>query len=127
MPTFALNFYSPVVADQLRTGRKTATIRLGELAWCCTGDMSEAVKYLEQSIKLDPRARLARRVLTRVYLDVHDENAAEDVMQGGSPEYARNLEGQIGSAVDDMKRRIQDDAGAVREPGTQRARRTSRP
>ena len=30
MPTFALNFYSPIVADQLRTGRKTATIRLGD-------------------------------------------------------------------------------------------------
>jgi hypothetical protein len=28
--TFALNFYSPVVADQLRTQRKTATIRLGD-------------------------------------------------------------------------------------------------
>ena len=26
---FALNFYSPLVADQLRTHRKTATIRLG--------------------------------------------------------------------------------------------------
>ena len=30
MPTFALIFYSPVVAEQLRTGRKTATIRLGD-------------------------------------------------------------------------------------------------
>jgi hypothetical protein len=30
VPTFALNFYSPAVADQLRTGRKTATIRLGD-------------------------------------------------------------------------------------------------
>ena len=30
MPTFALNFYSPLVADQLRTHRKTATIRLGD-------------------------------------------------------------------------------------------------
>ena len=28
-PMFALNFYSPLVADQLRTHRKTATIRLG--------------------------------------------------------------------------------------------------
>ena len=28
---YALNFYSPMVADQLRSGRKTATIRLGEL------------------------------------------------------------------------------------------------
>ena len=30
MPTFALNFYNPAVAEQLRTGRKTATIRLGD-------------------------------------------------------------------------------------------------
>ena len=27
---YALNFYSPTVADQLRTGRKSATIRLGD-------------------------------------------------------------------------------------------------
>jgi hypothetical protein len=27
---YALNFYSPLVADQLRTGRKSATIRLGD-------------------------------------------------------------------------------------------------
>ena len=30
MPSYALNFYNPAVADQLRTGRKTATIRLGD-------------------------------------------------------------------------------------------------
>ena len=30
MPQFALNFYSPLVAEQLRTGRKSATIRLGD-------------------------------------------------------------------------------------------------
>ncbi len=30
MPAYALNFYSPVVADQLRSHRKTATIRLGD-------------------------------------------------------------------------------------------------
>src|SRR6202163_3358057 len=29
---YALNFYSPMVADQLRTGRKSATIRLGDKA-----------------------------------------------------------------------------------------------
>jgi len=27
---YALNFYSPMVADQLRSHRKTATIRLGD-------------------------------------------------------------------------------------------------
>jgi len=30
LPQFALNFYSPMVAEQLRTGRKSATIRLGD-------------------------------------------------------------------------------------------------
>ena len=30
MPAYALNFYSPLVADQLRSHRKTATIRLGD-------------------------------------------------------------------------------------------------
>jgi hypothetical protein len=29
---YALNFYSPMVADQLRSGRKSATIRLGDKA-----------------------------------------------------------------------------------------------
>jgi hypothetical protein len=30
LPSFALNFYSPVVEAQLRSHRKTATIRLGD-------------------------------------------------------------------------------------------------
>jgi hypothetical protein len=30
VPTYALNFYNPTVADQLRSNRKTATIRLGD-------------------------------------------------------------------------------------------------
>jgi hypothetical protein len=30
VPTYALNFYNPAVADQLRSSRKTATIRLGD-------------------------------------------------------------------------------------------------
>ncbi|HEY3922003.1 MAG TPA: ASCH domain-containing protein [Gaiellaceae bacterium] len=30
MPSYALNFYSPVVEAQLRSHRKTATIRLGD-------------------------------------------------------------------------------------------------
>jgi len=30
VPTYALNFYNPAVADQLRSHRKTATIRLGD-------------------------------------------------------------------------------------------------
>jgi len=30
LPSYALNFYSPIVAEQLRSHRKTATIRLGD-------------------------------------------------------------------------------------------------
>ena len=30
VPAYALNFYNPAVGDQLRSGRKTATIRLGD-------------------------------------------------------------------------------------------------
>ncbi|HSI97590.1 MAG TPA: ASCH domain-containing protein [Gaiellaceae bacterium] len=30
MPSYALNFYNLAVGDQLRSGRKTATIRLGD-------------------------------------------------------------------------------------------------
>ena len=30
MPSYALNFYSPIVAEQLKSNRKTATIRLGD-------------------------------------------------------------------------------------------------
>jgi hypothetical protein len=30
VPDYALNFYNPAVADQLRSGRKTATIRVGD-------------------------------------------------------------------------------------------------
>ncbi len=30
VPTYALNFYNPAVGDQLRSNRKTATIRLGD-------------------------------------------------------------------------------------------------
>ncbi len=30
MPAYALNFYSPIVSEQLRSHRKTATIRLGD-------------------------------------------------------------------------------------------------
>ena len=29
-PLYALNFYSPIVENQLRSGRKSATIRLGD-------------------------------------------------------------------------------------------------
>jgi hypothetical protein len=35
-PVYALNFYNTMVADQLRSGRKSATIRLGDIRYVYT-------------------------------------------------------------------------------------------
>jgi hypothetical protein len=62
-PMFALNFYSPTVADQLRSGRKTATIRLGD----------KSVKYKKGMVvqvlcgtRFSPRERVFDAVIDKV-------------------------------------------------------------
>src|SRR5215212_1597684 len=50
-PLYALNFYNTMVADQLRSGRKTATIRLGDKIFDAVIDKVD-VKALED---LSPR------------------------------------------------------------------------
>jgi tetratricopeptide (TPR) repeat protein len=57
-----------------------AVVRLAEMSWAPIGNTSEAIKYFEQAIRLDPLAHWARRVLVRAYLDVQDERAAEAVI-----------------------------------------------
>jgi TolB-like protein/DNA-binding winged helix-turn-helix (wHTH) protein/Tfp pilus assembly protein PilF len=56
-----------------------ALARLGELQWLL-GRPAEAVRHLEQALKLDPRAEWALRVLVLAYLDLGDEPAARDVI-----------------------------------------------
>ena len=60
---YALNFYSPIVAEQLRSGRKTATIRLGD----------KAAKYKKGMIvqvlvgaRFSPRDRVFDAVIDKV-------------------------------------------------------------
>ena len=60
---YALNFYSPIVAEQLRSGRKTATIRLGD----------KAAKYRKGMIvqvlagaRFSPRDRVFDAVIDKV-------------------------------------------------------------
>jgi hypothetical protein len=60
---YALNFYSPIVADQLRSGRKTATIRLGD----------KSVKYKKGMIvsvlagaRYSPRQKIFDAVIDKV-------------------------------------------------------------
>src|SRR5919198_2278616 len=62
-PMYALNFYSPIVADQLRSGRKTATIRLGD----------KSVKYKKGMIvsvlagsRYSPRQKVFDAVIDKV-------------------------------------------------------------
>jgi hypothetical protein len=63
VPTFALNFYNPAVADQLRSSRKTATIRLGD----------KSAKYRKGMIvtvlcgaRFGPRERIFDAVIDKV-------------------------------------------------------------
>jgi len=60
---YALNFYSPIMADQLRTRRKTATIRLGD----------KAAKYKKGMVvqvlvgqRYGPRERIFMAVIDKV-------------------------------------------------------------
>jgi hypothetical protein len=60
---YALNFYSPIVAEQLRTGRKSVTIRLGD----------KSAKYRKGMIvtvltgtRFSPRQRIFDAVLDKV-------------------------------------------------------------
>ncbi len=60
---YALNFYSPIVSDQLRTRRKTATIRLGD----------KSVKYKKGMVvqvlvgmRFGPREKIFDAVIDKV-------------------------------------------------------------
>jgi hypothetical protein len=86
--------------------------RLDRLSGEARREQREASRKLQGAANAIRDTRLRERILF-----------SKGVMQGGSPEYARNLEGQIGSAVEDVKRRIQDAAGAVGEPSERRAGR----
>jgi len=57
-----------------------AITRLGEIAWCCQSNPTEAIRYLEQAIALDPMAHWPRRPLVSAYLDAGDPRAAADVV-----------------------------------------------
>jgi TolB-like protein/DNA-binding winged helix-turn-helix (wHTH) protein/tetratricopeptide (TPR) repeat protein len=58
-----------------------AITRLGEIAWCCEANPSEAIQYLEQAIALDPLAHWPRRPLVSAYLDLGDDRAARQVIE----------------------------------------------
>ena len=62
-PMYALNFYSPIVADQLRSQRKTATIRLGDKSGKYRKGM--VVQVLAGS-RFSPREKIFEAVIDKV-------------------------------------------------------------
>jgi hypothetical protein len=83
-----LNFYSAVFADQLRSGRKTATIRLGD----------KSAKYHKNELVLvtvgyqhSPRERIFEAVIDQVEVKRIRELSPRDV-EHDNPEFRRTEE-----------------------------------
>jgi len=60
---YALNFYSPIVAEQLRSGRKTATIRLGDKSGKYRKGM---IVQVLAGARFSPRERVFNAVIDKV-------------------------------------------------------------
>jgi hypothetical protein len=82
---FVLNFYSPVFVDQLKKGRKTATIRLGD----------KSKKYRPGEVVLctvgfqhSPRERIFEAVIDSVEVKRVDELSPRDI-EHDNPEFRR--------------------------------------
>jgi len=82
---YALNFYSPIVAEQLRSGRKTATIRLGD----------KAAKYKKGMIvqvlvgaRFSPRDRVFDAVIDKVEVKMLGELSPREI-EHDNPEIRR--------------------------------------
>jgi len=82
---FVLNFYSPVFIDQLRRGRKTATIRLGD----------KGKKYRKGEVVLvtvgfqhSPREKIFEAVIDSVEVKQVQELSRRDI-EHDNPEFRR--------------------------------------
>ena len=82
---YALNFYSPIVAEQLRSGRKTATIRLGD----------KSAKYRKGMIvqvlagaRYSPRERIFDAVIDKVEVKTLAELSPREI-EHDNPEIRR--------------------------------------
>src|SRR4249919_167156 len=87
-PMYALNFYSPIVADQLRSGRKTATIRLGD----------KSAKYKKGMIvqvlcgnRYSPRQKIFDAVIDKVEVKTLGELSPREI-EHDNPEIRRTEE-----------------------------------
>jgi hypothetical protein len=91
---YALNFYSPVVAEQLRTGRKSATIRLGDKSGKYRKGMIVRVLC---GVRYSPREHVFDAVIDKVEVKRLDELSPREI-EHDNPEIRRadDLAGFLG-------------------------------
>ena len=84
-PMYALNFYSPLVADQLRSGRKSATIRLGDKSGKYKKGM---VVQVLCGVRYGPRERIFEAVVDKVEVKTLSELSPREI-EHDNPEIRR--------------------------------------
>jgi hypothetical protein len=82
---YALNFYSPIVADQLRSHRKTATIRLGDKSAKYRKGM---VVQVLVGVRYGPRERVFDAVIDKVEVKTLVELSPREI-EHDNPEMRR--------------------------------------
>jgi len=87
-PMYALNFYSPMVADQLRSGRKSATIRLGDKSDKYRKGM---VVQVLCGVRYGPRERIFDAVIDKVEVKTLGELSPREI-EHDNPEIRRTDE-----------------------------------
>jgi hypothetical protein len=96
LPAFALNFYSPVVEAQLRSHRKTATIRLGDKSRKYQKGMIVAVLA---GARFGPRLHVFDAVVDKVEVkrlaDLSPREIEHDNPEIRRPEEMANFLGQL--------------------------------
>ena len=85
---FVLNFYSPVFIDQLRRGRKTATIRLGDKS---RKYRKGEVVYVTVGFQHSPREKIFEAVIDSVEVKRVKELSPRDI-EHDNPEFRRTEE-----------------------------------
>ena len=85
---YALNFYSPMVADQLRSGRKTATIRLGDKSKKYSKGMIVSVLV---GARYGPRQHVFDAVIDKVEVKTLGELSPREI-EHDNPEIRRTSE-----------------------------------
>ena len=85
---YVLNFYSPVFVDQLRSGRKTATIRLGDKS---RKYKRGQVVWITIGYRHQPREKIFAAVIDDVEVKKVSELSPRDV-EHDNPEFRRRDE-----------------------------------